>query len=105
MGETMPGKVNLYIYASVGSSKIHFEIGSINARNTLTCMKKILGGDVSIISKSTPINETMIIGGPDGKNGVMAIVRDAHDHWAGLTKEDQKQIFDWFLHNPGRRLV
>ena len=55
---------------------------------------------MSIISKNTPINETMIIGGSDGKNGVMAIVRDAHDHWAGLTKEDQKQIFDWFLHNP-----
>lgn len=77
----------------------------INVRNTQVYMENILGGEVSIIEKNTPIKGTMIMGGPDGKNGVMAIVRNIRGHWAGLTKEEQKQVMIWFLRNPGKEPV
>jgi hypothetical protein len=76
----------------------------INARNTKVYMENILGGDVSIIAKDVPIKGTMIMGGPEGKEGLMAIVKNMRGHWAGLTKEQQKQVMAWFLSNPGRSL-
>lgn len=76
---------------------------SLEIRNVIEHMEKLLGGMVHVNSFDHPVPGVVTIVGPAGSDGSVVFAKDGGGHWEGLDLKDQKQIMAWHLKGGAMR--